>query len=314
MRLAIRWAIMGLNHQAHEFMRTVRHLPDAQVVAVAARTPGRASAFAEQYRIARAYDTYEALAENSDVDAVYVATQTGGHVLAVFQALRRKKATLCESPLALSSEHVRLMAQTARRNSVLFAEGAWMQFVPAMAEVDGWLTEKRIGEIHTVQVGVGAPATAQNAQDGALASQGIYGVQLSQRVMGIGPQRIQAMSVFRGERDVRTMLTLGYPGGAMASVSGELSEHAQHFASIVGERGSIQLPDFGRTSTAILHMSDSPSQTVEMPYAGTGRQFQLDLFMRALRAGRTECPGFTLQDSISAIRVLEEARSQVGIA
>ena len=71
----VRWGIAGLGKIAHRFAKDLTHnVTLGELHAVAARDLERASAFAEQYQSPKSYGTYTALAQDPEIDVVYVAT------------------------------------------------------------------------------------------------------------------------------------------------------------------------------------------------------------------------------------------------
>ena len=70
----MKWGILSTGTIAKNFAQTAKQMPDVQVQAVASRSAGSAEAFAETFAIPTAHDSYEALANDPNVDIVYVAT------------------------------------------------------------------------------------------------------------------------------------------------------------------------------------------------------------------------------------------------
>jgi predicted dehydrogenase len=75
----IRWGIAGPGEIATHFAEGMRAIDGGAVVAVGSRSLERAQAFAARFDIARSLGSYEALADDPDVDAVYVATPHSRH-------------------------------------------------------------------------------------------------------------------------------------------------------------------------------------------------------------------------------------------
>ena len=74
MKKKFRWGLISPGRIAHTFAKGVLSIVDAEISAVASSSQERADAFAEQYDIVNAYDSYEALAADPDVDAVYISS------------------------------------------------------------------------------------------------------------------------------------------------------------------------------------------------------------------------------------------------
>lgn len=70
----IRVGIIGAGWIVHKMAQALSPLADACVVAIASRSQQKATDFAAEYDIPKAYGSYEALVEDADVDLVYVAT------------------------------------------------------------------------------------------------------------------------------------------------------------------------------------------------------------------------------------------------
>src|SRR5690242_539899 len=87
----IRWGIVGTGGIAATFAGDLKLLPDAQVVAVGSRSQESADKFGARFDIPRRYATYEELAEDEDVDAVYVSTPHPMHHANALLAIRAGK-------------------------------------------------------------------------------------------------------------------------------------------------------------------------------------------------------------------------------
>ena len=97
----MRWGILATGTIASKFAKTVSAMEGEgeKLVAVGSRDLTRAEDFASRYGIARAYGSYEALAQDPDVDAVYIATPNNLHYENTMMCLHGDKHVLCEKPL-----------------------------------------------------------------------------------------------------------------------------------------------------------------------------------------------------------------------
>ena len=68
----------------------------------------------------KAYGSYEELLADKEVDIVVVATPNNFHCPLVCQALEAGKTVVCEKPVAMSSEELQVMMDTAARTGSLF--------------------------------------------------------------------------------------------------------------------------------------------------------------------------------------------------
>ena len=122
-RSAVRFGILGPGHIAEKFVTGLAVVPGAVLQAVASRDGARAGEFAARHGARRAYAGYELLAEDPDVDIVYVATPHAFHCEHALMCLEHGKAVLVEKPFALDASQARRMVEAARRNRVFLMEG-----------------------------------------------------------------------------------------------------------------------------------------------------------------------------------------------
>jgi Oxidoreductase family, NAD-binding Rossmann fold len=99
----LRWGVLGTGWIADRFIRSLRRHTRQQLLAVGSRDADRSADFARRHGLSRAYDSYEELAADPDLDVVYVATPHPGHHPCATLALEAGKHVLVEKPLALNA-------------------------------------------------------------------------------------------------------------------------------------------------------------------------------------------------------------------
>src|SRR5262245_56859642 len=110
----VRWGILATGWIASQFTEDLKLLPDAAVTAVGSRTVEASEAFAQRYGIPRAHGSWKELAEDPEVDVVYVSTPHSHHHVAAKLCLEAGKAVLCEKPLTLDAAQAEDLVATAR--------------------------------------------------------------------------------------------------------------------------------------------------------------------------------------------------------
>ena len=90
----IRWGIIGLGKIANKFATDLASIKNVELVAVASRNIQNANNFAKKHNAKKAYSSYEELAKDSNVDAVYIATPHSFHKEHAILCLRNKKSSL----------------------------------------------------------------------------------------------------------------------------------------------------------------------------------------------------------------------------
>src|SRR5512133_393354 len=147
----IKWGILSTGHISKKFADALAILPDAELVAVASRDHATAKAFAEKYRLPKAYSSYQEMADDPDIDVVYIGTPHTFHLENSVMCMRKGKAVLCEKAFAINAPEAREMVRVAREENVFLMEAMITRHVPLIKKVLGWIKENRIGEVRMVK-------------------------------------------------------------------------------------------------------------------------------------------------------------------
>lgn len=131
----LRWGILGCGRVSHDFCQALKHLPTASIAACAANgNLEKASAFAEKHKIANAYGSYEALANDPNVDIAYVGNVHSFRRSDGELCIKAGKHLLLEKPFACSVQDAEYLIQLAREQKVFCMEGMWTRFFPAVEQ------------------------------------------------------------------------------------------------------------------------------------------------------------------------------------
>ena len=78
---------------------------------------------------------------------VYIATPHALHLEHTLLCLDAGKAVLCEKPLGMNAEEVRIMMQRARERNLFLMEALWTRFIPATEKLIQLIENKIIGRV-----------------------------------------------------------------------------------------------------------------------------------------------------------------------
>jgi predicted dehydrogenase len=324
MTAPIRWGILSTGQIAGKFVEDLRLLPDAAVVAVGSRAEASARAFADRYAIPRAYGDWRRLAEDPEVDAVYVATPHSGHYAASLTCLTAGKPTLTEKPFTLDSAQAQRLVAAAREHNVFLMEAMWMRCFPGIRRLRELVAAGEIGEVVALHADFGLagpfPPTHRLRDPalggGALLDLGVYPVAFAHLFLG-EPSDITAWARLGPEGvDENTAVVLGYAGRALAALTCSLLGDTARRAVITGTTGRIELPrNFYRPTGFTLFRGEDaePAQTVT-PFPGWGYHFEAAEVHRCLRAGLVESPLVPHADTLAVMRTLDAIRARLGVS
>lgn len=317
----IRWGIMGPGRIAHKFAQAVNGSPNAALQAIGSRDLPRAEAFAAQYGVPRAHGSYEALAADPQLDAIYIATPHASHLECILLCLEHGKAVLCEKPFTINAHQARVAVQKAREKDLFLMEAMWTRFLPAIWTVRSWLHERQIGDLRMLLLDFGFRTTF-NTQNrlfdpahggGALLDVGVYGVAYASMIFGEQPKEIASYALL-GETgvDEESAMIFRYGDGRMASLSFAIRTDLPGEAHILGSEGSLHLPHFWKPDV-IRRRRGEVEEVFNQPYLGGGFEHEIAEVGRCLRDGRVESPGMPLDETIAVMETMDRIRAQWGL-
>lgn len=320
----IRWGILATGGIAAAFVKDLRLLPDAEVLAVGSRTPEAAARFAERYAIPRAYGSWAELAADPDVDVVYVATPHSAHHAAAMVCLAGGKAVLCEKPFTLDLATAQELVETARRNGVFLMEGMWTRCNPAVRRAVELVAGGAIGEVTSVQADLGIYGPFEPTHrlrskvlgGGALLDLGVYPITMAHLALG-APDFVHAWAKLSPEGvDENTGMVFGYSSGAVATLSCGILGHTPVRAAITGTGGRIEFAPrfFCARSFTLVRSPEVEPEVVEFAFEGTGFHFEAAEVQRCLRAGLVESPLVPHAVTLEVMALLDRIRAQLGVA
>lgn len=160
--MALKWGIASAGKISHDFATAVGTLPaaDHRILAVAARDQQKAQEFASLHDIERAYEGYEQLANDPDVEVVYVGTLNPQHYEVVLLMLEHNKHVLCEKPLCMNQRQAAHVLRVAAERKLFLMEAIWSRFFPAYRHLSEQLKSGALGEIEEVTADFGFPIAA----------------------------------------------------------------------------------------------------------------------------------------------------------
>ena len=147
----LRWGIISASSISSDWVKSLQDVPGASVAAIAARDMDRAQAFAEAHEIPTAYDSYQALCEDANVDIVYIASKTWDHHRDLMMAVNAGKHILCEKPFTDTADQAKEVYAAAAKAGVVCWEGMWLRFFPAVEHARTAMARGDIGEVRVVQ-------------------------------------------------------------------------------------------------------------------------------------------------------------------
>ena len=318
----IRWGILATGGIAHAFTADLR-TAGLDVVAVGSRSAGSARAFAEQYGIAHAHGSYEALVADPEVDIVYVASPHSHHLAHATLALEAGKHVLIEKAVTLDADEAIALRDLAAARGLLVMEAMWTRYLPHMVRIREIVAAGTLGEVRTViadhtQRISDDPAHRLNALElggGALLDLGIYPVSFAVDILGPNESARAVGRLAETGADSDVAIAAVHAGGGLSSIAMSSRAAGPNTAHVIGTDARIDIDRVWYTPTS-FRVTATDGTVIEdytSAFAGRGMQFEALYAEHLLREGRTDSDLLPFDESITIMATLDDIRAQLGV-
>jgi len=322
MKTTFKWGIIGPGRIAKKFASAVWKIPGASIYAVASRSSTDPEQLKQTFHAKKYYSSYEELAADKEVDAIYIATPHRFHYENTKLCLDAEKAVLCEKPLTVNAKQADELIRLSQLKQIFLMEALWTRFLPIYGQVRQWLDAGEIGIIRNAESTFGYIAP-RNAQDrllnlqlagGSLLDIGVYNIALTQWVFRKSPQIITSVGQI-GETGIDETVSaiMSYENGVFAQFTCSFQAQMLNKFVITGTNGIIIVhPNFWEASQASL-IKNGKTKTVKRQLEINGFEYQVKASMRAIREGAIDCPQMTQPDTLANMRTMDTIRQQIGL-
>lgn len=317
----IRWGIVGPGHIAHSFAKDLQLVSSGELTAVASRSLDRANEFADEYGAEHRFGSYQELFASDAVDVLYIATPHTSHCKLTIEALDHGKHVLCEKPMGIDADEVKMMIAAAKKNQVFLMEALWSRFNPSIVKVKELIDEGAIGEVAYLNANFGFYGLDRDEDGrllnpdlggGSLLDIGIYPIFLAYLILG-KPDNIEAASLFyKTGVEVQTSMIFEYPDAQAVLCSG-LRSKINMRAEISGSEGSAFLHTRWHEAQGYMIEKGGEEKVFDVPTTGKGYTHEIEEVHECLRNGRLQSEKWSLQNSLDLANLLDEVRSITGI-
>lgn len=316
----IKWGIFGTGFIAKTFTESMKDAHSSEVVAVYSRTEKSGEAFKQVYDHVDIYTDIDKFLNDSGIDAVYVASPHPAHKEQTLQALRAKKAVLCEKPLTLSYDAALEMTQCAKDNNVLLMEAVWTRFLPAILGAKKLIDEGVIGKIKILTADFGfdvGPSYDVSGRlynkelgGGAMYDVGVYTLSMANYFVNKEPIKLQTSMIPTSTGvDGISNYTLTYED-AMAILYSAVDVNSRQELYISGELGSIHIPEFWHADRFSIKLAGGKENIHVFERDNTGYIHEIEGFNASLRAGELENSVVPHKDTLAVMSMVDNILEQ----
>ena len=262
----ISWGIIGCGDVVERKSgKAFQTIPGSQLVAVMRRDVKKAADYAKRNQVPKWYGEADALIQDPDINAIYIATPPAYHEGYAVAALEAGKDVYLEKPMALESQGAARILASAEKSKGKLVIAHYRRALPAFRKVKELLEEQKIGQPLYTRLSILQPLKSNLIADTdsnwrinpALSGGGYF--------HDLAPHQLDLMLHFFGEVKSAAGFSsrLAAPYEANDLVSGGMEfkeglhfqglwcfsvppEEATDYCEIIGSKGKISFSFFGK--------------------------------------------------------------------
>ena len=340
----MKFAILGCGHIATKMAKAVKALEKrgmgVECYAVASRSLDKAQKFANEYGFGRAYGSYEELAQDPDVDLIYIATPHSEHYNNILLCLEHNKNLLVEKAFTANALLASEVIALAEEKGVFMSEAMWTRFLPAVQMVKDWIFAGKIGKVESVEADFSMPLShierLKNPAlaGGALLDLGIYSLTFAD-IFLTDPEICKVGRDATGENcvanhivqtktkcvkfhtgvDATDWIDLVYTNGQVAHLKTSMVAPLHNEGVIYGTEGFIRVQNLNdMVEIQLFDVTGTLVESVKPPRIENCYEYEVLGCKAALEMGLKECPEMPHTKTMQIMTQMDSLRAQWGVS
>jgi len=318
-----KWGIISTGNIARKFAGTLSQMGgEAELYAVSSRGTDNARAFADEFGAFKAYGSYEELALDPDVQAVYIGTPHSRHYKDIMLCLSHGKHVLCEKSFTVNAAQAREGFAFAKEKGLFLMEAYWTRFTPGVIKLLDILQSGEIGEVQMVTASYGFRNDARRTRKfdpqlagGALLDIGVYNISFAAMALGYSlPEITSQVRLNEMGTDAASTVTLTYPGKRFAQISTAIQTVIPQSGVIAGSEGYIAVDSLNGPQRLELVYNTGKSQVLEFPFEHTGFEYQIREVQSCVLSGKLQSDIRPPEHTIAVLDIMDSIRAQWGMS
>ena len=309
-------ALVGLGYYSGRLLAPALQLTKhCELKGIVTGTPAKIPVWQQKYGIEDRnvynYSDMHTIADNDEIDVLYIVTPSGLHAKYAIKAAETGKHVWCEKPMETTVDRCESMIDTATKNNVQLTIGYRLQHEPNTQKLRSIVQNDELGAIQTFKANAGFRGNHQPGNwridkdlgGGAMFDMGVYPLNAARYIIGKEPVAVSAERINNrpnyAEVDEEMHFELEFPGGIKAFCKTSFAQGMNELM-IDGKTGSAEMIPFQTYSG----VKGSTSNGITFPpFQGNQQAQQMDDDVLAIKE-RTKplVPG---EEGLLDIRVVE---------
>lgn len=302
--------VVGLGGIAHSFVESL-DLPPVKILGCASRSVEKSQAFAKKYHLDKAYESYEEMLKDPELDIVYVAVPNKQHFDYAKNALLAGKHVLCEKAITTNLAELEELMAIAKEKKVILQEAMTIFHMPLFKKIQQMVKDHSFGKLQMIHAPFGSymepdPNNRYFNPDlggGALLDIGTYAASFFRYFLEEQPSLIftkmvpfetgvdeKSVSVFKTKQDQLITMNLSFQG-RMPKV-----------AILTFEKAYLTIPEYPRGVYANITYNDHHEEELKVGNGEKAFNYEVEDFIEAIETGVNQSLFYTHE----TIQLLDE--------
>lgn len=314
----MKFAILAPGNIANSMAEAVSAIDKIERYAVASRDLGRAQEFAQKWGFEKAYGSYEEMAEDPEVELVYVASPHSHHYEHTKLCLEHGKHVLVEKAFTVNAAQAEELIQLSREKGLLLAEAIWTRYMPSRKMIDDILASGVLGNITSLTANLGyiLPHVdrMQNPElaGGALLDLGVYPINFALMAFHGEVKEVNATAIMSPKGvDWMNSITLSFEDGRMAVLHSDMLAQTDRQGVISGDKGYLEVQNINNCEEIrVFDLERKMTACYKVPKQINGYEYEVLSCIKAIEEGKVECEEMPHSETLRVMKMLDGIRRQ----
>lgn len=317
----VKAGIIGAGHIAEKMAATLSAMANAEAYAIASRELGKAEKFAGKWGFTKAYGSYEELADDPQVQLIYVATPHSLHFPHVKMCLEKGKPVLCEKAFMLNAAEAAEAIRISRRRNVFLAEAIWTRYMPSRQILKDIISSGVIGRPALLTAHLGYPVSGKERiarpelGGGALLDLGVYCINFALMNFGDDIAKVESGCI-KSETgmDMTDSITFHYRDGRAAFLLASATCADDRQGIIRGENGYVIVDNINNPMKIdVYDRMHTLVQSHDVPQQITGFEYEVQACIDAINGGLIEPEAMPHSEILKVMEIMDSLRQRWGV-
>ena len=150
--MKIRYGILSTASIIGRFIQGIKDSKDGEAIAICSRNMDKAKEACEKFGVEKAYDDYEKMLLDDEIDVIYIANLNSRHYYDAILALKARKHVVLEKPFVLTKAQAERLFEIAKEYGVFLMEAQKIVFLPITDKTKEIIVEGRLGNINYISI------------------------------------------------------------------------------------------------------------------------------------------------------------------